>query len=798
MCQLGTKARPWKILGAIAALFIAAGADTRAPAAHVLFVLEDSAGNPATNCPFTVKNLSAPLGYSGTTRSKEWIVTNSVNGTITISNLVTSTYLCELVQQYEISTWKICVPETNAVVNDSTIHCSSTIAGGGVAYSIDSADARFVLKSNGWSVSQILTGAVFKGSTVIFQHTNGAVAGYVATTDGTNVTWQPAPGAGGGEANVLGNSGTTNTTDRFGLPGTKTGVTLNLKTLSAGANVILTNQGTNIVIASTGGGSGNTYDVNQFGLNGGAVAIKSGAAITNPVITGASSSYDGGTVGVSSEVNLAQVTLTDHLWLKSSGGTNSIVPTDSGPALYSGRNSSTPLDARNPDDTGAILNYWTAERLFGALIPPVGMFSNRWAIDNWFDQPVIFNAGVTNLNLTASRLGGTDANKKWVSYSTDGFQFDTSGANLALKSGVRSTNENSFGTWTNNGTMDQKSNATFWATVAVGANISLDASAGSIQASSLSAGGAFLTASGLDMGVLPIFNVSWLKTTFETNTSSSISKAPLSLLGSTNGIWIPTNAADGRVFTSDPNGNGQWRDLPASPVSDTAFASSWNGVTTIAPSKNAVYDQLHLFDSDDDGKVDVLDQGTGLANTDSGGVLQSPITTSAGLATVISDETGSGGLVFANGPAFGSASVKTNLTVTTDLSSGSLTVTGMVRRIPLLVSSANTTNQIDPSLQSFYKWTNMVTNIVLQLTNLWEGTELNFYFTGGTNAGPNYTVTFAVPNPAGVNIHWGANSPTNGATSFTVTNNTRVTAYLGTVYETTSTNIEAYYQYLLK
>lgn len=42
---------------------------------------------------------------------------------------------------------------------------------------------------------------------------------------------------------------------------------------------------------------------------------------------------------------------------------------------------------------------------------------------------------------------------------------------------------------------------------------------------------------------------------------------------------------------------------------DTAFASSWNGVTTTAPSKNAVYDELHKIDSADDGTI--VNAGTG-------------------------------------------------------------------------------------------------------------------------------------------------------------------------------------------
>jgi hypothetical protein len=65
-------------------------------------------------------------------------------------------------------------------------------------------------------------------------------------------------------------------------------------------------------------------------------------------------------------------------------------------------------------------------------------------------------------------------------------------------------------------------------------------------------------------------------------------------------------------------------------ISDTAFASSWNGVTTSAPSKNAVYDWGHSFDTDDDGKVNVLDQVAGITNTDASGVIQAPITAPTG------------------------------------------------------------------------------------------------------------------------------------------------------------------------
>lgn len=67
-------------------------------------------------------------------------------------------------------------------------------------------------------------------------------------------------------------------------------------------------------------------------------------------------------------------------------------------------------------------------------------------------------------------------------------------------------------------------------------------------------------------------------------------------------------------------------------VDDTAFASSWNGVTGTAPSKNAVYDWGHIFDTDDDGKVNVVDLGAGLVKSDAGGVL-SAATVGADYAT---------------------------------------------------------------------------------------------------------------------------------------------------------------------
>lgn len=67
--------------------------------------------------------------------------------------------------------------------------------------------------------------------------------------------------------------------------------------------------------------------------------------------------------------------------------------------------------------------------------------------------------------------------------------------------------------------------------------------------------------------------------------------------------------------------------LAPTQLSNTAYdITTWDGVTTVAPSKNALRDYFSIFDTDGDGKVNVLDQAAGIANTNSSGVLQTPIT----------------------------------------------------------------------------------------------------------------------------------------------------------------------------
>lgn len=75
-------------------------------------------------------------------------------------------------------------------------------------------------------------------------------------------------------------------------------------------------------------------------------------------------------------------------------------------------------------------------------------------------------------------------------------------------------------------------------------------------------------------------------------------------------------------FADDVNSVGDYKKNGTSIISDTAFASSFDGVTDRAPSKNSLYDWGHKFDTDDDGLPNKLDSTTkGIVRTNTSGVI---------------------------------------------------------------------------------------------------------------------------------------------------------------------------------
>lgn len=77
-------------------------------------------------------------------------------------------------------------------------------------------------------------------------------------------------------------------------------------------------------------------------------------------------------------------------------------------------------------------------------------------------------------------------------------------------------------------------------------------------------------------------------------------------------VPTPTNNSDAatKKYVDDTSSSSAaWK------VSDTAYASSWNWVTGVAPSKNAVYDKISAMDTTIAGKQATLSAGTGISLT---------------------------------------------------------------------------------------------------------------------------------------------------------------------------------------
>lgn len=79
-------------------------------------------------------------------------------------------------------------------------------------------------------------------------------------------------------------------------------------------------------------------------------------------------------------------------------------------------------------------------------------------------------------------------------------------------------------------------------------------------------------------------------------------------------------------------------------VNDTAFANTWDTVSSVSPSKNAVYDYLHIMAPADNGKVGQLNTAAaGFVPTNSSGVIGTARVITAGTAVSVTNGDGSAG-----------------------------------------------------------------------------------------------------------------------------------------------------------
>ena len=114
------------------------------------------------------------------------------------------------------------------------------------------------------------------------------------------------------------------------------------------------------------------------------------------------------------------------------------------------------------------------------------------------------------------------------------------------------------------------------------------------------------------------------------------------------GDFIVRTGASVERFRVKANGNttvpaaDDYRIGTARAIDPNAYGSGWN-TSTVASDRNAIYDYLHLFDTNDDGDVDVIDATVWATK-------QGVLTNSAGLLAALNDETGTGLAVFATSP----------------------------------------------------------------------------------------------------------------------------------------------------
>lgn len=206
------------------------------------------------------------------------------NGQLSATLVGPATYRVVFEGVFSNTTFYITLTNNSGTWNAADISSVSTNGNSAtMGYSMGAANAHFVEKLNSWSSGQTLTNPAIP---------QGAVSGYVWTATNSNGhgEWQVGGGAGSGEANLLGNYGTTNAGNgHISIVGPKSGVTLQALTISPGAGIIYTNEGTNVVTAaqinlSSSAQTTGTLPVGNGGLGGSAPAANNGVLIGNGTI----------------------------------------------------------------------------------------------------------------------------------------------------------------------------------------------------------------------------------------------------------------------------------------------------------------------------------------------------------------------------------------------------------------------------------------------------------------------------------------------------------------------------------
>lgn len=134
------------------------------------------------------------------------------------------------------------------------------------------------------------------------------------------------------------------------------------------------------------------------------------------------------------------------------------------------------------------------------------------------------------------------------------------------------------------------------------------------------------------------------------------------------------NGTNTWILTSQGTGTAPAWAVAAGAVEDDAYGAGWNGDTANAPSQNAVYDRIHLYDTDDDGDIDSVDAGLGSGDIQAvGDGLIGSVFTAAGSGTTLYFE---GATDDGEEVIFTTADPATTCTVTMRAATGTVIISG--------------------------------------------------------------------------------------------------------------------------
>ena len=633
---------------------------------------------------------------------------------------------------------------------------------------------------------------------------------------------------------------TTNATSKPLTNSYSSGV-LTLFGLEQGANITLTPNGSNIVIASTASGSGLSTNANQFAANT-TLNIKSGALLTNILfypsnVTGPSAIFNA-TVGIgtnlweSRNTNGQLVVFVNSNIVLSASNTDirgfltnqqltasKLVVSDANKALASSSFSDTDisnlqgatngLDAlvktkqngsatlTNLSGTGAVTNLFNASLSNATIKPTVfGGVGNAAGMTNTTGQLYGLEAG-TGVTLTPNGSNIT-VSTTVTGAATNANQFGASTV-LTLKDGLLTTNLNNFGVLSVTNAPGLDRSLRLWNT-----------NAGGFTEFSVPTNAWFPTnkllfaitnpSSGQVLKFLTVSLASGVASIVVTNDSDN---NPTLTTNANQFSGVPLSIKDGALFTnlnnfsilSVTNQPGLDRGLRFWHTNGQAYTELSGPTNQWLPTNkffltitNPVANQVLKFQnvSYANGVASiVLTNDSDSAGTGTNMLIQTN-GTDLGIAGTVNWTTGVTGYL---------AGVVANLGVSASGGSSttnfdSIIITNQVlyqkQHFKSAGSGANT-NQVDLTLATHKGFTNaLTTNIVCQLTNITQGAScvLSIYGADGTVIASNYTVK--VTAASGTTLYW--LTTTNGNLDFIVTSNK---AGLLSLFADRSTNVFA-------